>query len=61
MTTTPRPTEHSNISAPPITAAPTNLFQVLANLPLWGARSGLKMARWSPCDAVLLWSFEAVS
>jgi hypothetical protein len=26
---------------------------------LWGARSGLKMAWWSPCDAVELWFFEA--
>jgi hypothetical protein len=33
----------------------------LANVPLWGARAGLKMARWSPCDAVHPWFFEAVS
>jgi hypothetical protein len=46
---------------PTYPAQPTILFQVLANVPLWGARSGLKMARWSPCDAVLLWFFEAVS
>jgi hypothetical protein len=31
----------------------------LANVSLWGARSGLKMAWWSPNDAVELWSFQA--
>jgi hypothetical protein len=54
----------TNPPTPPPSAEPSHrrtFFQVLANLPLWGARSGLKMARWSPCDAVLLWFFEAVS
>jgi pimeloyl-ACP methyl ester carboxylesterase len=32
----------------------------LAGLSLPDARSGLKMARWSPCDAMCLWLFEAV-
>ena len=31
----------------------------LAKVSLWGARSGLKMTWWSPCDAVELWFFEA--
>jgi hypothetical protein len=33
---------------------------LLAGLSSPDARSGLKMARWSPCGAMCLWFFEAV-
>jgi hypothetical protein len=39
---------------------PTLPVDYLAKVPLWGARSGLKMAWWSPCDVVGPWFFEAV-
>jgi hypothetical protein len=29
-------------------------------VPLWDARSGLKMCLWSPADAVALWFLQAV-
>jgi len=52
---------HLPSSEPPGRGSTRRLFQVLANLPLRAPVPGLKMARWSPCDAVLLWFFEAVS
>jgi hypothetical protein len=35
-------------------------FGHLASMTWWVARSGTKMGWWSPCDAVSLWSLQAV-